>query len=111
MADGETAENSPHVLGKLLFSSPIPATEMRLGYALHYDGERRNYAGDTVASYWRSDLHLIADRWARGLEVSFSVLNLFDRRYEHPSGGPGLNWQPVFEQDGRSVRLALDYRF
>ncbi len=111
MADGRTAENSPHVLGKLLFSSPIPATQMRIGYALHYDGERRNYAGDTASSYWRSDVNLIADRWARGLEVSFSVLNLFDRRNLHPSGGPGLNWQPFFEQDGRSLRLALDYRF
>ena len=39
------------------------------------------------------------------------MLNLFDRRYLHPSGGPGLNWQPFLDQDGRSLRLALDYRF
>jgi iron complex outermembrane receptor protein len=110
-ATGESIANAPHVLGKLNLSTPIPATQMRLGYELHYDGERRNNAGDTMASYWRSNLHLVAERWAKGLEVSFSVLNLFDRRYDHPSGAPRLNWQPTIEQDGRSVRLALDYRF
>mgnify|MGYP003401737181 CR=1 FL=1 len=110
-ATGENIANAPHVLGKLNFSTPIPTTQMRLGYELHYDGERRNNAGDTMASYWRSNLHLVAERWAKGLEASFSVLNLFDRRYDHASGAPRLNWQPTIEQDGRSIRLALDYRF
>ena len=109
--DGRKVENSPRVLGKLHLSSPLPFAALRMGYELHYDGKRYNEAGDAIAGSWRSNLHLRAERLAKGLELSLSVLNLFDRRHAHPSGGETLHWQPGFEQDGRSVRLALDYRF
>ena len=36
-------------------------------------------------------------------------LNLFDKRYAHP--GSDTNWQNAFEQDGRSVRLQLGFRY
>jgi len=104
-------ENSPHVLAKLNVSSPLPGTPFQLGYELRHSGVRFNEAGDRIAGYWLSNLHLVAPRIARGLDVSLSVLNLLDREYAHPSGGEGLHWQPAFEQDGRSVRLAVDYRF
>lgn len=109
--DGRKVENSPRVLAKLHLSSPLPFAGLRMGYELHYDGKRYNEAGDAIAANWRSNLHLRAERWAKGLEVSLSVLNLFDRRHAHPGGGQFLHWQPAFEQDGRSLRLALDYRF
>ena len=43
------------------------------------------------------------------LEVSLSVHNLSDKRHAQP--GADSNWQNAFEQDGRSTRLALGYRF
>jgi len=45
----------------------------------------------------------------KGLEVSASVYNLFDRKYGEP--GSGEHPQDVIEQDGRSVRLQLTYGF
>ena len=51
----------------------------------------------------------MAGQWAKGLEVSLSVHNLLDARYAHP--GSRNNWQNAIEQDGRSVRVKLSYRF
>jgi len=108
---GDKVENSPEVLAKLNFSTPVPHTSLRVGYELRHDGSRYNGVGDKIPGYWLSNLHLVAERWAKGLEVSLSVLNLFDREYAHPSAIPRLNWQRDIEQDGRSVRLGLEYRF
>ena len=108
---GDKVENSPEVLAKFNFSTPIPHTSLRLGYELRHDGSRYNGVGDRIPGYWLSNLHLVAERWAKGLEVSLTVLNLFDREYAHPSAIPRLNWQRDIEQDGRSVRLGLEYRF
>jgi outer membrane receptor protein involved in Fe transport len=45
----------------------------------------------------------------RGLELTFSAHNLFDKRYAHP--GADTNWQNALEQDGRSLRVKASYRF
>jgi iron complex outermembrane receptor protein len=107
---GVKAPNSPELLGKLHLSAPIPQSRVRIGYELFYDGARYNDLGRRVSGAWRSNLHLAADRWLPGLDVSLSVLNLFDKRYAHP-GSSAIHWQPAFEQDGRSVRLLMNYRF
>jgi outer membrane receptor protein involved in Fe transport len=41
--------------------------------------------------------------------VSLGIRNLFDQRYSHPASA--RNWQNVLEQDGRNVRVKLEYRF
>jgi iron complex outermembrane receptor protein len=61
--------------------------------------------------YWLSNLNLSASNWARGLEVSLGIRNLLDQRYEHPAPFTSRNWQNVLEQEGRSVRIKLEYRF
>lgn len=108
-ADGPRLLNSPRLLGKLNISSPVPETGLRLGYELQYSADRRTVDGTEVPGYWLSNLNLVADRWARGLEVSLALYNLFDRDYAQP--GSAFNWQNVFEQDGRSARLKAVYRF
>lgn len=107
---GIKAPNSPEVLAKLHLSAPIPRARMRMGYEMFYDGPRYNDLGQRVSGAWRANLHLAADRWLPGLDMSLSILNLFDKRYAHP-GTSAVHWQPSFEQDGRSVRLLLNYRF
>ena len=103
--------NSPRILGRLNFSAPLPSTQLRTGLELAYDGDRRSAAGTRVDGYWRANLHLVAERWIRGAEVALSVLNLFDADYAHPSAGLPMHWNDSFHQDGRSLRLKLDYRF
>jgi outer membrane receptor protein involved in Fe transport len=108
-ANGVGLDNSPHWLGKLNYSAPLPWGGLRLGYELQYDSKRRTYDGTYVDGYWLSNLNLSAGKWAKGLDVSLGVFNLFDRRYQHPASD--ANWQTALEQDGRSVRLKLDYHF
>jgi iron complex outermembrane receptor protein len=109
LADGSRLVNSPRLLGKLNFSGPVGVAGLRLGYELQYDSNRRAIDGSDLAGYAVSNLQLLADRWAKGLEVSLALYNVFDKRYSHP--GADTNWQTALEQDGRSVRLKLAYRF
>jgi outer membrane receptor protein involved in Fe transport len=108
-ASGVGLDNSPRLLGKLNFSGPLAATGLRFGYELQYSSERQAIDGSDLDGYWLSNLHLSADTWAKGLEVSLGLYNLFDTRYEHP--GSDINWQNALEQDGRSARLKVSYRF
>jgi iron complex outermembrane receptor protein len=108
-ASGADMPNSPHLMGKLNFSSPLASSGLRLGYELQYFSQRLAIDGSKLDAYVLSNLHLIADRLASGLEVSLGIYNLFDRQYELP--GSDSNWQRAFAQDGRSARIKLDYRF
>lgn len=110
-AAGQRVENSPRVLGRVSFSTPLPNLPLRMGVELAYDGKRRSPAGNTVDAYWLSNLHLVAERLIPGAEVSLSVLNLFDEDYAHPSAGVPTHWTDRIAQDGRSLRLKLDLRF
>jgi iron complex outermembrane receptor protein len=106
-ASGARLDNSPQLLGKLNFSGPLPATRLRLGYELQYYSKRQAIDGTQLDGYWLSNLNLIADKLAKGLEVSLGLFNLFDANYVHP--GSQFNWQNTIEQDGRSVRVKLEY--
>ncbi len=106
---GAGLDNAPQLLGKFNFSGPLAATGLRLGYELQYSSERQAIDGTDLGGYWLSNLQLSSDKWVKGLEVSLGLYNLFDARYEHP--GSDTNWQNALEQDGRSVRLKMAYRF
>ena len=108
---GDRVENSPRVLARVNFSTPLPTLPLRLGVELAYDGKRRSPADNAVDAFWLSNLHLVADRWIPGAEVSLSVLNLFDQAYAHPSAGAPIHTMDRLDQDGRSLRLKFDYRF
>ncbi len=108
-AGGARLLNSPKLLGKLNFSSPLPLAGLRLGYELQYDSKRRTIDGTDLGGYGVSNVHLGSEALAKGLELSLSIYNLFDKRYAHP--GADTNWQNALEQDGRSVRVKLTYKF
>ena len=109
MAGGGRLPNSPRLLGKLNFSAPLPVAGLRLGYEVQYNGERLSLDGSRLSAYAVSNLHLSTEALAKGLEVSLTIRNLFDRRYFHP--GADFNRQNAFEQDGRSLGARLVYRF
>ena len=108
-ASGEALDNAPKLLGKLNFSGPLAATGLRFGYEFQYTSKRQAIDGTSLAGYWLSNLQLSTDRWAKGLEMSLGLYNLFNARYDHPASD--INWQNAFEQDGRSVRLKASYSF
>lgn len=108
-ASGGKLTNAPHWLGKLNYVHLLPWAGLRLGYELQYDDKRLTNEGTYLDGYWLSNLNLTASNWAKGLEVALGIRNLFDQDYRHPASD--RNWQNALEQDGRSVRLKLEYRF
>jgi iron complex outermembrane receptor protein len=103
---GEVA-NSPEVLGKLNFSSPLPVDGVRLGYELRYDSSRLTLNGTPLGGYALSNLFLSTESLAKGLELSIGVGDLFDKRYAQPASAN--HWQDSLEQDGRTVRVDVHY--
>ena len=60
--------------------------------------------------YAITNLTLLMPKLARDTELSASIYNLFDRRYFDPAGDD-LNPIDRVEQNGRSFRLKMTYRF
>ena len=106
---GSGLPNSPKLLGKLNASGPLPWLGLRLGYAMRYEGSRLSLDGSRLSGYVLANLNVSTDSLADGLVLSLGVNNLFDARYKQ--AGADTNWQNAFEQDGRSLRAQLDYRF
>jgi outer membrane receptor for ferrienterochelin and colicin len=104
---GGDVVNSPKVLGKLNFSSPLPLDGLRLGYELRYDSSRMTLDGVSLGGYALSNVYLSTESLAKGLELSLGVGNLFDKRYAQPASAS--HWQDSLEQDGRSVRADVHY--
>jgi outer membrane cobalamin receptor len=104
---GEEVANSPKVLGKLNFSSPLPVGGLRLGYELRYDSSRLNLNGTSLGGYALSNVFLSTESLAKGLELSLGVGDLFDKHYAQPASAS--HWQTSLEQDGRSVRADIHY--
>ena len=100
--------NSPRVLGKLALIVPLPYA-WQAGAELQYTGERRTTSGKADA-YTLANLTLSRSNILKGLDVSVSAYNLFDKEYEDPAD-TGAFVQDILKQDGRTLRLKLDYRF
>lgn len=109
-ANGTKLPNSPNLMGKLNFSTPLTSAGLRLGYELQYLGPRETIInGISTKGYTISNLNLIADKWVKGLELSLGFYNLFDKNYSLPASN--YNWQNTLQQDGRQIRLKAVYAF
>jgi iron complex outermembrane receptor protein len=101
--------NSPKNLGRLNASAPLPYFGLAVGYELRYDSSRLTRDGTTLGGFAVSNLILSAASLYPGLDVSFGLYNLFDKRYAEP--GALNNWQNSFEQDGHSFRIKFTQKF
>lgn len=108
-ANGGALLNSPKVLAKLNASTPLPWAGLQAGYEWRYQSRRLSLDGSYLGGFAVSNLHLSTEALAKGLELSLSIINLFDKRYSHV--GADTNWQNAIEQDGRGIRVGLSYRF
>jgi outer membrane receptor protein involved in Fe transport len=108
-AAGAQLPNSPTVLSKLAFSSPLTFGGLHAGYELRHNSARRTLDGSTLGGYVISNLSLSTQSVARGVNLSINAYNLLDKRSAQP--GSRTNWQNAFAQDGRSLRLKLDYSY
>ena len=108
-ADATLAVNSPRVLSKLHLSAPLPWAGLVVGYGVQHDSRRLSHDGRYLGGYVVSNLNLMTTALGRGVELSLAVRNLFDKRYAHPAGAG--DWQNAIDQDGRSARAEILFKF
>jgi iron complex outermembrane receptor protein len=106
---GMILTNSPRHLAKLNLTAPLLRSVWRGGLEWQYTDRRRTLAGGESSSYAVMNLTVNSGQLAKGLEISASLYNLFDKTYSDPGGEEHL--QDVIPQDGRGWRLKLNYRY
>lgn len=104
---GRDLPNAPYHLFKTGVSYARP--DGGLSAQLYRDGARRTQGGDEVAGVWLVDLHGTWRPRGGALAASVGVRNVFDAAYAHPANA--YQAQDVLQQDGRTVRAHLAYRF
>ena len=110
--DGKTDEtpvNSPKHVAKGNVIVPIVRDRLFAGIELQYTGKRKTLAGNYAGDFFMTNLTLFSQKLAKGLEVSGSVYNIFDKKYGDPGGSE--HRQDVIGQDGRNFRFKITYAF
>ncbi|MEN6575156.1 MAG: TonB-dependent receptor [Phycisphaerales bacterium] len=105
----EALANSPEHLVKLGLIKPVVPERLFAGLEVLYDSKAKTLAGDYANDFTLTNLTLTYVSASKRLEIAASVYNLFDVEYAFP--GSGGNAQDAIEQDGRTFRVGLTYRF
>ncbi len=105
----ETLTNSPKHLAKFNLILPFLKERLFVGVEEQFTSSRKTLANKKTNGFFITNLTLFSKNILKGLEVSASVYNLFNKRYDDP--GSGEHIQDVIEQDGIQYRLRLSYSF
>jgi iron complex outermembrane receptor protein len=108
-AAGEALVDSPKHLAKLNVIAPIIENQLFAGLEVQYDSKTKTLAGDYADDFTLTNLTLTYVNASKRLEISAGIYNLFDIEYAYP--GFGEHTQDTIEQDGRTFRIKLTYRF
>ena len=109
VSTGRVLSDSPKHLGKLNVSVPVWRDKIFAGAEFLYVSPRNTDVGTVAGGHGIVNLTLFSQNLLKGLDLSGGVYNLFDRRYEDPA--TPFHRQDVIEQDGRTFRVKLTYRF
>ena len=101
--------NSPRHLAKLNVHVPIKGDKLAAGAEIQYTSRRLTMAGNDAPGFAVANVTFLSRQVAKGLDLSASVYNLFDKKYGDPGGAQLV--QDVIEQDGRSFRLKFTWGF
>ncbi len=115
---GEIITDSPKHLAKLNVSAPVLKDKLFAGLEVQFASRRTTtqltpsgtpQAGVDAPAYGVVNFTLFSQNLIKGMEVSAGVYNLLDRKYSDPS--TPFHRQDLIEQDGRTFRVKLTYRF
>jgi iron complex outermembrane receptor protein len=106
-ASGGPLNNAPEHLGKLNLTVPVVRDWIRAGAEAQYVSKRTTVGGETLEGLWLVNATLFSANLAKGLELSAGAYNVFDSNYRDPTSGD----LDAVEQDGRTFRLKILYRF
>jgi len=118
-ANGSHLPDSPNHLVKCALSIPLVREKLFAALEFHYQSARHSIftgtapgestVGRDAAGYGIVNFTLFSQNLIENLEASASIYNLLDRKYNDPASR--FHRQDLIEQDGRSFRLKLTYRF
>jgi iron complex outermembrane receptor protein len=116
---GWDVPDSPNHLVKLNLSVPLVRDRVFAGVEFQYTSDRHSLyspsgkpitlQGEEAGGFGVVNLTLFSQKLIKNLEFSASVYNLLDRRYTDPASS--FHTMDLIQQDGRSFRLKLTYRF
>ncbi len=106
---GRILTNSPRHLAKLNLRFPIHGESLSVGAECQYTSRRLTLGGNDAPGFAVASVTFLSRRLAKGLDLSASVYNVFDKKYGDPGGPQHL--QDTIEQDGRNVRLKVTWGF
>jgi outer membrane receptor for ferrienterochelin and colicins len=112
--DGSTGQplvNSPHNLAKINLTIPLIKDKVFVGFEEQFTDRRKTRDGNHTKAYFVTNFTLYSRNLLKKLELSASIYNLFDYRYGDPGGAIREHVQDVIQQDGRTFRVKLTYRF
>ena len=101
--------NSPYHLATLNIIVPVVRDRVFLGAETQYTSSVKTPRGRKTDGFSLTNLTLFSQKLVKGMELSASVYNLFNKKYSLP-GGPE-HVMDTIEQDGRTYRVKLTYRF
>ena len=101
--------DSPKHLAKFNVISPVINDNLFAGLEVLYTSRAKTLTDNYANGFWITNLTLTYENIVKGFELSASVYNLFDVDYGYPGGNE--HTQDIIEQDGRSFRIKLTYRF
>lgn len=102
--------NSPKYMAKLNVIAPLWQDKVFSGLEMQYMGSRKTLNGTKTGGSLLTNLTLFSQNILKGLEVSFSVYNLFDKKYSYPASNEHYPINTI-EQDGRTFRFKVTYGF
>ncbi len=105
----ETLTNSPGHMAKLNLIAPFIKGTLFTGIEEQYMSKRKTLKGNNAEGFFVTNLTLFSRNLLKGLEISGSIYNVFDKKYGDPGSEEHL--QDIIQQDGRSFRLKITYAF
>jgi len=114
--------DSPNDMLKFNLSLPLVKDKLFAGAEFQYTSDRLSLhnttdaggqpitvQGEDARGYGIVNLTLLSQKLIKNVEFSASLYNLLNRRYADPASN--FHVQDIIEQDGRSFRVKLTYRF
>ena len=108
-ATDERLSNSPEHVGKFGLIAPLYKDKVFANFEVQAMSSRLTPRRETVNGFATCNVTLFSRELIKNLDVSASIYNLFDTRYEDPVSVDFK--QRAIQQDGRSFRFKLTYKF
>jgi outer membrane receptor for ferrienterochelin and colicins len=106
---GQVLSDSPRHLAKLNLSVPLYRNKLYGSLEVQYNSSAITPGRETAPGYMLLNGTVFARKLTKGAGFSFSAYNLLNSRYSTTSTGSLL--QETIQQNGRTVRAELTYKF